>query len=46
MFAQIKERCEGERKSEYVTHFDFCAVFIARALGHAVRSLPMSVQLS
>ena len=28
MFVQIKKRCEGERKSEYAKHSDFCAIFI------------------
>jgi DNA-directed RNA polymerase specialized sigma24 family protein len=27
MFVQIKKRCEGERRSEYATHSDFCAIF-------------------
>lgn len=28
MFFQIKKRCEGEPKSEYATHSDFCAIFV------------------
>jgi hypothetical protein len=27
MFVQIKKQYEGERKSEYATHGDFCAIF-------------------
>jgi DNA-directed RNA polymerase specialized sigma24 family protein len=28
MFFQIKKRCEGEPKSEYATHSDFCTIFV------------------